>query len=504
MATRVEGSQEMRPLVADFMLVDREDQETVKKDGCSRLVGLLNEPFEWLRMLCGELETGFVFAVILVYGFSQGFAASFFRVVSDYYWKDVQQVQPSAVQLYQGLYALPWILKPAWGLLTDVFPISGYKRRPYFVLAGCIGSVCALLLLQKKPPILFALSTLIGISTAISIADVTIDACIARNSIKHPALASDMQSLCGFCSSTGAILGYSSSGILVRILGAQGALALLTFPLAMLVALGFTLNESKTSSRPDRQVFMMVNGALRNMIQTMKCPEVWKPSLYMFLSIALSYSTHEGHFYWYTDPKAGPAFPKEFVGIIYAIGAVGSILGVILYQKVFKDYPFRTVLFLAQLLYFVSGMLDLTFVLRLNLRLGLPDYMFVVIEEMSGRIVSRLRWMPMMVLSTRLCPLGIEGTFFALLMCIDSIGWLCSKWSGSLALHLLKVTRTNFKNLWLAVLIRNILRISTLALIFLVPKAGPTDALLPSQMLEADGSDEKDERLQLVSMNDRA
>lgn len=61
------------------------------------------------------------------------------------------------------------------------------------------------------------------------------------------------------------------------------------------------------------KVFMMVNGALGNMIQTMKCPEVWKPSLYMFLSIALSYSTHEGHFYWYTDPKAGPAFPKVIV-----------------------------------------------------------------------------------------------------------------------------------------------------------------------------------------------
>lgn len=61
------------------------------------------------------------------------------------------------------------------------------------------------------------------------------------------------------------------------------------------------------------KVCKMVTGALLNMTKTVKCPEVWKPSLYMFLSIALSYSTHEGHFYWYTDPKAGPAFPKVFV-----------------------------------------------------------------------------------------------------------------------------------------------------------------------------------------------
>jgi hypothetical protein len=37
---------------------------------------------------------------------------------------------------------------------------------------------------------------------------------------------------------------------------------------------------------------------------------VRKPSLYMYLSLALSISTHEGQFYWYTDPKAGPAFSQ--------------------------------------------------------------------------------------------------------------------------------------------------------------------------------------------------
>jgi len=46
------------------------------------------------------------------------------------------------------------------------------------------------------------------------------------------------------------------------------------------------------------------------MCKTIKYPEVWKPSLYMFISLALNISTHEGHFYWYTDPTAGPAFSQ--------------------------------------------------------------------------------------------------------------------------------------------------------------------------------------------------
>ncbi|XP_031479917.2 probable folate-biopterin transporter 6 [Nymphaea colorata] len=493
------GSHEIQSLEEKQCLVVNPEPRVLQNNGRRTFFRLLREPFDWLSMLCRELETSFILAIIVVYGFSQGFSGSFFKVVTDYYWKDVQQVQPSAVQLYQGLYVMPWIMKPIWGLLTDVFSIAGYKRRPYFMLAGTLGSLCALLLLQKKPPVLFALIFLTGISTAMSIADVTIDACIARSSIQKPALASDMQSLCGFVSSTGAILGYSTSGMLVHTLGAQGTLGLLTLPLIMIITLGFTMNEAKGMIRTDKKMFAKVNGAVLDMIKTMKYPGVWKPSLYMYLSITLSISTHEGQFYWYTDPKAGPAFSKEFVGVIYAIGAVGSIVGVILYHKFFKEFPFRTVIFFAQLLYGVSGMLDLMFVLRLNLKLGVPDYVFVIMEEMCARIISRIRWMPMIILITRLCPLGIEGTFFALLMCIDSTGSLSSKWGGSLVLQLLKVTRTDFRNLWLALLIRNLLRISTLALIFLVPKAGPADAMLPDEMLDASRNDhDKEEGLQLV------
>ncbi|KAJ6673897.1 FOLATE-BIOPTERIN TRANSPORTER 6-RELATED [Salix viminalis] len=46
--------------------------------------------------------------------------------------------------------------------------------------------------------------------------------------------------------------------------------------------------------------------ALRGMSKTIKLPQVWKPSLYMYLSLALSISTHEGQFYWYTDPESWP------------------------------------------------------------------------------------------------------------------------------------------------------------------------------------------------------
>lgn len=165
--------------------------------------------------------------------------------------------------------------------------------------------------------------------------------------------------------------------------------------------------------------------------------------------------------------------------MIFAVGAMASILGILIYHKTLKECRFRTLLFFAQLVYGVSGIFDLIFILRWNLALGIPDYLFVIMEECISRVVSRIRWMPMIILSTKLCPLGIEGTFFALLMCIDSLGSLSSKWAGGVVLHLLHVTRSDFSNLWLALLIRNLLRLATLALIFLVPNVGQADEVIP-------------------------
>jgi hypothetical protein len=93
-------------------------------------------PFYWFKMLANETHWSFVFGVLVVYGINQGLGGAFNRVGTDYYMKDVQKVQPSESQIYQGIISIPWLVKPLWGLLTDVLPILGYRRRPYFIFAG--------------------------------------------------------------------------------------------------------------------------------------------------------------------------------------------------------------------------------------------------------------------------------------------------------------------------------------------------------------------------------
>jgi hypothetical protein len=190
---------------------------------------------------------------------------------------------------------------------------------------------------------------------------------------------------------------------------------------------------------------------------------------------------------------------QETVGFIFSIGSIGSLLGALLYQNVLKDHPFRNLLFWIQLLFGLSGMLDLMLVLRLNLKFSIPDYFFIVIDESVSQMIGRLKWMPLLVLSSKLCPPGIEGTFFALLMSIDNVGLLSSQWGGGFILHLLKVTRTRFDNLWIAILTRNILRVTPLCLLFLIPRGDPNASILPTEILGAK-EEAENENIELVSL----
>ena len=488
---------------ANVLIEEARGSPPAKEAEAGGAVGWVLSPVAWFRMLVRELHWSFVLGVVATYGISQGLGGGISRVASDYYWKDVQKVQPSAAQVYHGVTSIPWLVKPVWGLLTDVLPVAGYRRRPYFVLAGIMGVIAMLIVsLHSKLHVMFALLALMSGSASVAIADVTIDACVAENSLIHPHLAADMMSLNGFCSSVGGLIGFSISGFLVHAIGSQGTLGILTIPSALVILAGILLKDVHIPNFPYGQAHKKFVEASGKMLRTLKCPEVWRPCFYMYMSLALSVDIQEGMFYWYTDPSAGPSFSEGFIGFIFAIGSVGSLVGVILYQNILRDHSFRSVLCSSQLLLSLSGMLDLILVLRLNLKLGIPDYYFAVIDEGVAKMINRIKWMPLLVLSSKLCPAGIEGTFFALLMSIDNIGVLSASWIGGLLLHLLRITRTEFKNLWAAILIRNVMRLLPLALLFLVPRSDPNSNILPADLLnEYDGAEARRiENVELTSL----
>nr|XP_016460325.1 PREDICTED: probable folate-biopterin transporter 3 [Nicotiana tabacum] len=115
------------------------------------------------------------------------------------------------------IYRIQWSYR-AYSELTQIF----YCLLKSLQLAGFLGTFAMLSLsFGHNLQLASALLCLMGGSATQAIADVTIDACVTENSISHPSLASDMQSLCGVSSSIGQLIGYTVSGFLVHLIGSM-------------------------------------------------------------------------------------------------------------------------------------------------------------------------------------------------------------------------------------------------------------------------------------------
>lgn len=43
------------------------------------------------------------------------------------------------LEFWGGIKALPWVIKPVYGLLSDAVPLLGYHRRSYLILFSLMG-----------------------------------------------------------------------------------------------------------------------------------------------------------------------------------------------------------------------------------------------------------------------------------------------------------------------------------------------------------------------------
>jgi Na+/melibiose symporter-like transporter len=63
-----------------------------------------------------------------------------------YLYKDDLGLQPSDVARINSLVFIPWIIKPIYGLISDSFPIFGYRRKPYLFIFGLCVIICWILM----------------------------------------------------------------------------------------------------------------------------------------------------------------------------------------------------------------------------------------------------------------------------------------------------------------------------------------------------------------------
>lgn len=141
-------------------------------------------------------------------------------------------------------------------------------------------------------------------------------------------------------------------------------------------------------------------------------------------------------------------FTPEFLGRISAFSAFATIVGIWAYHQFFKDMKFTTLFFWSSVIATALGLSNLLLVTKYNRVLGLPDQLFCLGDTIILSVVSQINFLPILVLTCRLCPKNIEGTMFALVMSTLNLGGTISMQLGSLLTLYYGVTENDFTNLY--------------------------------------------------------
>ena len=420
------------------------------------------------KILFGNKLTPELFAILTVY-FVQGILG-LARLAVSFFLKDTIGLSPAEVAVLTGISSIPWIIKPVFGFLSDGVPLFGYRRRPYLILSGFLGTLSWLALAFFVDSGWSATIAILMTSLSVAISDVIVDSLVVARARKESiGQSGSLQSICWGCSALGGLITAYLSGWLLEHLSISAVFEITaTFPL-LVSAVAWLIAEEKISADESQKPQVLVSNQVSQLWQAVKQKSIWLPTLFLFIWQATP--SADSAFFFFTTNELG--FEPEFLGKVRLVTSLASLCGIFIFQKYLKEVPFRKILGWSTVIAAVLGMTTLLLVTHANRDLGISDRVFSLSDSLILTVMGQITWMPVLVLSARLCPKGIEATLFALLTSVWNLSMLLSHEFGALLTHLLGVTETNFDNLWLLVIITNLSTLLPLPFIGWLPEKDP-------------------------------
>ncbi|HEY9621238.1 MAG TPA: folate/biopterin family MFS transporter [Crinalium sp.] len=416
---------------------------TISLPGFSRFKASLTE-----KVLFGNEPSAELMAILLVY-FVQGILG-LARLAVSFFLKDELGLSPAQVSALLGIAALPWMIKPLFGFISDGLPILGYRRRPYLILSGLLGAIAWVSLATVVHTAWGATLAIALSSLAIAVSDVIVDSLVVeRARAESVSDAGSLQSLCWGASAMGGLITAYFSGLLLQHFSTHTVFGITaSFPLIVSLVAGL-IAESRVEFKTDWSIVWHQVTQLKGAISQ---KSIWLPTAFLFLWQATP--TAESAFFFFTTNEL--QFTPEFLGRVRLVTSIASLLGVWLFQRFFKAVPFRTIFGWTTVISTVLGMTMLLLVTHTNRAIGIDDHWFSLGDSLILTVMGQIAYMPVLVLAARLCPPGVEATLFALLMSVTNLAGLLSYEMGAGLMHLLGITETNFDRLWLLVVITNL------------------------------------------------
>lgn len=356
----------------------------------------------------------FFFATVyVVEGIGQGRVGIIYQPIN-HYLKEIGWT-PLEVTAYLALFNFAWVIKPAYGLVSDFVPLFGLRRKSYLIISSILAAVSYAWITRLSEPSEFAL-LLVLTSYALAMASTLCGALLAENGQRFGLSGTfvNQQWLWFYI----AVMASSFvGGELVQHLTALGGLQVAAgiaavAPVAMLLATLYLLDEEKTP----------INRA--EMLRTLKgtAAALTSKKLYVVAAFLFLYTFAPGFgtplYYHLTDELK---FSQSYIGILGAIASAGWIVGALWHRWFLGNMSTRKQLYIS----IVLGTLSAASFLLLT------NELTAAIVNFANGVALMIATISTLTLAAEHCPSRAEGFAFAGLMSIMNLADVFSSTVGA-------------------------------------------------------------------------
>lgn len=324
-----------------------------------------------------------------------------------YLLKDGLRLGAADTATFMATVAVAWTIKPLYGLISDFFPLFGYRRKSYLLCATGLAALSWLALgLLPVHAYWPTLAILMFCGLGLAFSDVLCDAVMVEAG-KALGMTGRFQSVQWAAINTASILAGVGGGWLAQHVSAQTAfLCIAAFPALSFVTTVLTLRDRR--ARFDGEALRATARAIRSAMGTRP---LWLAAGFIFLwNFSPSFGVPLQ--YYMID---GLRFSKMSLGTLLSLGSAGSIAGAFLFGRYFRHMPLRRLLNLSVGLGVASTLAYW----------GLVGWWSAVVLAVVTGASTMVALLAILDLAARSCPEKAEGTFFAALMSVfnaSSIG----------------------------------------------------------------------------------
>ena len=408
--------------------------------------------------------------------------SEFSHLAISYFFKDILKLSPSESSFFRSLISFPYIFQPLFGLISDLFPIFGYKRKTYLILFGSFNFILWLILSLKNFSQFFSIFVLFLINLNCTFINACSGGIVVEVSKKLTMIDKKLErfNASHAYKNTGMVLSSILRGFIIELFGIKinfflaGTLSLLN------IVGGIIYYESNLNEAREEQNYQIIkNNNINdnedeynhinikkklNFFSVLNNKKILIP-LFLVLFFSSTPSYFESSFYYLSDVKNFN--PRNFGELtIYIMILMLSIS--ILYKNYLKSFNKRKIIFWSILISFICSCFFNAYIyydLNSKVIVILSISLYVTIKSICSK--------PMLDLAFLSCPKGFEGSVMGLFGSALSFGKTISTFLGSLLTSYFKIEKNSYNNFNILILVHNLISLfSMVGLLFI------TDELL--------------------------